>query len=248
MCSPSVCICRIINLSNVLKVYIFLSPYFRSFCSSPFHIFTFVRAFRNTDCTFFYISFFISRRNPNSLKHGKYLFPVITRLTINFLFYWLLSTYRYFENVTNFLHGIIFCRMGSSEWETLLQKKLAYLPGPRDEGGGPIVVVPLPADQASQDVGGISFTLKYLRSIPRCGHFLILPSHCFNVIKMSVIIVSRFFYSNQNICIGDCVMSGWIIILYVIFYFHKHWKGSDHIYSIYFIVNFCFCIQFRDCQ
>ncbi|KAF2358744.1 hypothetical protein FHG87_010493, partial [Trinorchestia longiramus] len=56
--------------------------------------------------------------------------------------------------------------MGGSEWETQLHRRLAYLPGPRDAGGGPILVVPLPADPAEQDVGGISFTLKYLKTIP----------------------------------------------------------------------------------
>ena len=57
--------------------------------------------------------------------------------------------------------------MGSSEWEKLLEKQLALLPGSRDPGGGPVLIVPLPADSNQHDLGGISATLKYLKTIPR---------------------------------------------------------------------------------
>lgn len=56
--------------------------------------------------------------------------------------------------------------MGSSEWEGLLERRLAVLPGSRDPGGGPILVIPLPQDPALHDVGGISATIKYLKTIP----------------------------------------------------------------------------------
>ena len=58
--------------------------------------------------------------------------------------------------------------MGSSEWEGLLERRLAVLPGSRDPGGGPILLVPLPQDPNLHDVGGISATLKCLKTIPRC--------------------------------------------------------------------------------
>ena len=57
--------------------------------------------------------------------------------------------------------------MGSSEWEELLEKQLAVLPGSRDPGGGPLLIVPLPLDTGAHDLGGISATLKYLKTIPR---------------------------------------------------------------------------------
>ncbi|XP_068215232.1 uncharacterized protein [Palaemon carinicauda] len=56
--------------------------------------------------------------------------------------------------------------MGSSEWEGLLERRLAILPGSRDPGGGPILVIPLPQDPSCHDVGSISATVKYLKTIP----------------------------------------------------------------------------------
>ncbi|MPC48701.1 SEC14 domain and spectrin repeat-containing protein 1 [Portunus trituberculatus] len=56
--------------------------------------------------------------------------------------------------------------MCTSEWEGLLERRLAMLPGSRDPGGGPILVISLPQDPTLHDSGGISATIKYLKTIP----------------------------------------------------------------------------------
>ena len=69
------------------------------------------------------------------------------------------------RNDTNFFFYIFSGVMG--EWEGLLEKRLATLPGSRHPGGGPLLIIPLPSDPAHHDVGGISATIKYLKTIPR---------------------------------------------------------------------------------